>query len=208
MDGFAWAPKQREHAKKFCRDENDCSDNWICELDAFDPIADIGICGCTDEDNDQSCVPHDCDGQDENAFPENAFPGNPEVCGEAVDNDCDPMTPDDCSAGGSAGTGSGGSSGRDRSGSGGSGGSETGGSGTGTAGSAAPGGATTPGGVAGTDHDGGCGCRTLKSSAGASPWWFLGAASLLLCRRERERLRSSPVSNQTSLYVLTIAFGI
>jgi hypothetical protein len=85
-DGTICAPAgSAGRCEALCLGAADCGGSDECDLPIYADLPWLGTCEpCRDTDRDGVCREVDCDDTDERAFP-----GNPEVCDDRVDNDCD-----------------------------------------------------------------------------------------------------------------------
>ena len=74
----------------FCLSYADCTGDEYCWSPVWGETPDVGICVCTDEDQDGACKADDCDDTDADLHP-----GAEELCDD-VDNDCDGDTDEGC----------------------------------------------------------------------------------------------------------------
>ncbi|MFH1532629.1 MAG: trypsin-like serine protease [Pseudomonadota bacterium] len=88
----AWG--QPATCQPLCEGSPDCGPGEACDAPIFQGLPNVGICVCTDDDDDGSCAGVDCDDGDEDMHP-----GAPELC-DGVDNDCNGATDEGCPTGG------------------------------------------------------------------------------------------------------------
>ncbi|TNF31472.1 MAG: trypsin-like serine protease [Deltaproteobacteria bacterium] len=74
----------------FCGTSAHCGVGRTCQLPFDEATPNIGVCGCTDADNDGVCASEDCNDQDSNIRP-----GAAEGC-DGKDNNCDGQTDEGC----------------------------------------------------------------------------------------------------------------
>jgi len=67
----------------YCLSYADCTEDEYCWSPVWGDYPDVGICICTDEDDDSACRADDCDDADPDIRP-----GAEELC-DGLDNDCD-----------------------------------------------------------------------------------------------------------------------
>jgi len=77
-----------------CEGGGDCGPGEECDGPIFQGLPDVGVCVCTDSDNDGACAGVDCDDGDPDIYP-----GADEAC-DGLDNDCNGATDEGCPTGG------------------------------------------------------------------------------------------------------------